>query len=90
MVLPGMRGESLVLALDRYGVCFSSGSACTSGSPNPSHVLLAAGLSEDDAHCSIRLSLAVDTSPDDLDYALEMFEKVINESQNGIRFVGCR
>ncbi len=90
MVLPGMRGESLVLALDRYGVCFSSGSACKSGSPDPSHVLLAAGLSEDDAHCSIRLSLAVDTSPDDLDYVLEMFEKVINESQNGIRFVGCR
>jgi cysteine desulfurase NifS len=90
LVLPGMRGESLVLALDRYGVCFSSGSACKSGNPDPSHVLLAAGLSEDEAHCSIRLSLGIDTTPDDIDYAVTMFEKVMAESESAIRFMGCR
>ncbi|MCP5041922.1 MAG: aminotransferase class V-fold PLP-dependent enzyme, partial [bacterium] len=69
LVLPGMRGESLVLALDRHGVYFSSGSACKSGNPDPSHVLRAIGLSDEDAHCTIRLSLGVDTSEEELGYA---------------------
>ena len=90
MVLPGMRGESLVLALDRYAVYFSSGSACKSGNPDPSHVLRAIGLSDEDAHCSIRLSLGIGTNDADIDYVLETFERVIRESQESVRFVGCR
>jgi cysteine desulfurase NifS len=90
LVLPGMRGESLVLSLDRYGVSFSSGSACKSGNPDPSHVLRAIGLSDDDAHCSIRLSLGVDTTQEDIDYALEMFERVVRESRSALHFAGCR
>jgi cysteine sulfinate desulfinase/cysteine desulfurase-like protein len=90
LVLPGMRGESLVLALDRYGVYFSSGSACKSGNPDPSHVLRAIGLSDEDAHCSIRLSLGIDTTSDDIDQALQMFDRVIRESESSLRFVGCR
>ena len=57
MTLPGFRGESMVMAMDQYGVCFSSGSACRSGSPDPSHALLAMGLSEAEAHCAVRFSL---------------------------------
>ncbi|MCP5067864.1 MAG: aminotransferase class V-fold PLP-dependent enzyme, partial [bacterium] len=90
LVLPGMRGESLVLALDRHGVYFSSGSACKSGNPDPSHVLRAIGLSDEDAHCTIRLSLGVDTSEEELGYALEVFDRVVRESQSTLRFVGCR
>ena len=90
LVLPGMRGESLVLALDRHGVYFSSGSACKSGNSEPSHVLRAIGLSDEDAHCTIRLSLGVDTSEEELGYALEAFGRVVRESQSTLRFVGCR
>jgi cysteine desulfurase NifS len=90
MTLPGMRGESLVLALDRRGVSLSSGSACRSGSPKPSHVLLAMGLSEENAHCSIRLSLGRSTTSDEVDQAAAAFEEVIRSSRNSIRFVPCR
>ncbi|MDD9940642.1 MAG: aminotransferase class V-fold PLP-dependent enzyme [Myxococcales bacterium] len=90
LVLPGMRGESLVLALDRRGVLFSSGSACKSGNPDPSHVLRAIGLSDEDAHCCIRLSLGFDTTREDLDYALEAFTAVIETNRASVRFVGCR
>jgi cysteine desulfurase NifS len=55
--LPGIRGESVVLALDQKGISLSSGSACRSGSPKPSHALLAMGLSEEQAHCALRFSL---------------------------------
>ena len=55
--------ESRVLALDRQSIALSPGSACRSGSPNPSHALLAMGLSEDQAHCAIRLSLGAWTTP---------------------------
>ncbi|MCP5066640.1 MAG: aminotransferase class V-fold PLP-dependent enzyme [bacterium] len=90
LVLPGMRGESLVLALDRHGVYFSSGSACKSGNPDPSHVLRAVGLSDEDAHCSVRLSLGVGTTGEDIEYVLEVFDRVIEHSQSALRFVGCR
>jgi len=88
--LPGMRGESLVLFLDRHGVYFSSGSACKSGNPAPSHVLLSIGLTEDEAHCAVRLSLGVDNDEADIDYALEALGDVIRESQSSVRFVSCR
>jgi cysteine sulfinate desulfinase/cysteine desulfurase-like protein len=90
MTLPGMRGESLVFMLDRHGVYFSSGSACKSGNPEPSHVLRAIGLNDEDAHCAVRLSLGVDNDEDDIDYALDAFTKVIRDSQSSVRFVACR
>ena len=88
--LPGIRGESLVLALDQQGISFSSGSACRSGSPKPSHALLAMGLSEERAHCAIRLSLGVDTTGEHIARTLAAMEKVIRDSRLSVRFVPCR
>jgi cysteine sulfinate desulfinase/cysteine desulfurase-like protein len=85
-----MRGESLVLFLDRHGVYFSSGSACKSGNPAPSHVLKSIGLTEDEAHCAVRLSLGVDTDEDDIDYVLAALGEVIRDNQSSVRFVSCR
>ena len=90
MTLPGMRGESLVLFLDRRGVYFSSGSACKSGNPDPSHVLVAMGLSDEDAHCAIRMTLGVGNTEEDVDHVLESLQQVIGERQSTVRFVGCR
>ena len=90
MTLPGMRGESLVLFLDRYGVFFSSGSACKSGNPDPSHVLRAMGLSDEDAHCAIRMSLGVGNSEADIEYVLESLAAVIGDRQSSVKFIGCR
>jgi cysteine desulfurase NifS len=88
--LPGVRGESLVLALDQQGIAFSSGSACRSGSPKPSHALLAMGLTEDQAHCAIRLSLGVDNNSEHITKTLAAMEKVIHDSLSIVRFVPCR
>lgn len=88
--LPEMRGESLVLFLDRHGVYFSSGSACKSGNPAPSHVLKSIGLTEDEAHCAVRLSLGVDTDEADINYVLAALGEVIRENQSSVRFVSCR
>lgn len=90
IVLPGMRGESLVLSLDRHGVFFSSGSACKSGNAAPSHVLTAIGLEDELAHCTVRLSLGADTTRDDVDYVLSSMSRVIRDNQSSVRFVGCR
>jgi cysteine desulfurase NifS len=88
--LPGIRGESLVLALDQQGIAFSSGSACRSGSPKPSHALLAMGLTEDQAHCAIRLSLGVDNTGEHITRILAAMEKVFHDSLSSVRFVPCR
>jgi cysteine desulfurase NifS len=90
LTIPGVRGESLVLALDRRGIALSSGSACRSGSPEPSHALTAMGLSEADAHCAIRLSLGYETTADDIDGALAAFSEVAAGGAEAIRFVACR
>ena len=90
VVLPGLRGESVVLALDRYGVRVSSGSACKSGSPKPSHVLLAIGLSEEEAHCSLRISLGTGSTVDDIERTVSALGEVIRSSRNIVRFVPCR
>jgi len=90
LTLPGMRGESVTLALDQRGISISSGSACRSGSPKPSHALLAMGMSEDDAHCAIRLSLGLKNTEDDIDYALKQFEAVIKDDKSSVRFIPCR
>jgi cysteine desulfurase NifS len=90
VTLPAIRGESLVLSLDRHGIRFSSGSACKAGNPAPSAALLAMGLNEDEAHCSIRFSLGVGNDEHDVDYALECLDKVLRERASAVRFVVCR
>lgn len=72
-----VEGESLLLALDLKGIAASSGSACTSGSLDPSHVLLALGLSHEVAHGSLRLTLGKDTTQADIDYVLEELPPIV-------------
>lgn len=90
LTLPGMRGESLVLFMDRHGVYFSSGSACKAGNPDPSHVLRAIGLSDEDAHCAIRLSLGVGNDEEEIDYALESLAEIIGDRESSVQFHACR
>ena len=63
--------------LDKKGICASSGSACTSGSLDPSHVLLAIGLPHEIAHGSVRLTISSDTSEQDIDYTVETLKDVV-------------
>ena len=74
-----IEGESLLLRLDAEGIGASSGSACTSGSLEPSHVLLAMGISHERAHGSLRLTLGKDTTEEDIDYILEVLPKVVED-----------
>lgn len=74
----GVEGESLLLMLDMNGICASSGSACTSGSLDPSHVLLSLGLPHEVAHGSLRLSLAEPVTMEDADYIIQTIEKVVS------------
>jgi cysteine sulfinate desulfinase/cysteine desulfurase-like protein len=90
MTFPGIRGESLVLALDQKGVAVSSGSACRAGVPEPSHALLAMGLTEEDAHCSLRFSLGIGNTMDDIDLTLSFIREIIKEQKAMVRFVSCR
>lgn len=71
-----IEGESILLMLDLNGIAASSGSACTSGSLDPSHVLLAMGLTHEVAHGSVRMTLCDDTTEEDIDYVLEVLPKV--------------
>ena len=73
----GIEGESLLLLLDAKGICASSGSACTSGSLDPSHVLLAIGRPHEVAHGSLRLSLCHDTTEAQVDYILEKVPGIV-------------
>ncbi|HIT68257.1 MAG TPA: cysteine desulfurase NifS [Candidatus Merdisoma merdipullorum] len=72
-----IEGESLLIMLDMEGICGSSGSACTSGSLDPSHVLLAIGLPHEIAHGSLRLTLNEEITREDLDYVVENLKKII-------------
>ena len=73
----GIEGESLLLLLDDKGICASSGSACTSGSLDPSHVLLAIGRVHDVAHGSLRLSIGEDIHEEDVDYIIRTVKEVV-------------
>ena len=66
-----------MIMLDMKGICASSGSACTSGSLDPSHVLLAIGLPHEIAHGSLRMTLGADTTKDDIDYVVEELKKIV-------------
>ena len=74
-----VEGESLLIMLDMKGIAASSGSACTSGSLDPSHVLLAIGMPHEIAHGSLRLTLGEDTTKEDLDYTLEQLKEIIGK-----------
>ena len=77
-----IEGESLLIMLDMKGIAGSSGSACTSGSLDPSHVLLAIGLPHEIAHGSLRLTLGADTTKEDLDYTLEQIKEIVQKLRN--------
>ncbi len=74
-----IEGESLLLMLDGYGICASSGSACTSGSLDPSHVLLAIGLPHEIAHGSLRLTLGKETTKEEIDYTVDKIKEVVSQ-----------
>lgn len=72
-----IEGESMLILLDQAGICGSSGSACTSGSLDPSHVLLAIGLPHEIAHGSLRLTISEKTTTEDIDYTVDTLKKII-------------
>lgn len=72
-----IEGESLLIMLDQKGICASSGSACTSGSLDPSHVLLAIGLPHEIAHGSLRLTLSDETTKEEIDYVIEELKHIV-------------
>ncbi len=82
MCFEGIEGESLLLMLDDQGICASSGSACTSGSLDPSHVLLAIGLPHEVAHGSLRLSIGEYNTMDQIDHIIEVVPQVVAYLRN--------
>jgi cysteine desulfurase len=82
MCFEGIEGESLLLMLDENGICASSGSACTSGSLDPSHVLLAIGLPHEIAHGSLRLSIGEYNTMEEIDHIIEVVPKVVQYLRN--------
>ena len=77
-----IEGESLLIMLDMDGICASSGSACTSGSLDPSHVLLAIGLPHEIAHGSLRLTLSEETTREEIDFVVERIKKIVEHLRN--------
>lgn len=73
---PGINGETLLILLDQNGICASSGSACSSGSLDPSHVLTAIGLSDQEAGSSLRFTLSEQNTRDDVDYTIDIIKKL--------------
>ena len=90
LTLPELRGESLVIALDQRGVSLSSGSACKSGSPEPTHVLRAMGRTDAEAHCSIRFSISTMTSEAEVDATLTTLASVLEDMKTTVRFLPCK
>jgi cysteine sulfinate desulfinase/cysteine desulfurase-like protein len=90
LTLPGLRGESLVIALDQHGISLSSGSACKSGSPEPTHVLIAMGRTAEQAHCAVRFSLGQDTTAEDIEETVRTLGKVLEEMESTVRFLPCK
>jgi cysteine desulfurase len=77
-----IEGESLLILLEQAGICASSGSACTSGSLDPSHVLLAIGLPHEIAHGSLRLTLSEEITKEDIDYTVENLKRIVERLRN--------
>jgi len=89
LTLPGLRGESIVISLDHYGIAISSGSACQSGLPEPTHVLLAMGRTNEEAHCSVRFSLSRYTTEYDIERTITSLEQVLKEKEI-VRLMPCK
>ena len=79
LMIKGIEGEALMLYLDSYGICVSTASACSTGSTEASHVLLAIGKSEQEAKSSIRLTLGKQTNKKEIDYVLKVLPKIVTE-----------
>ncbi len=77
-----IEGESLLIMLDMKGICASSGSACTSGSLDPSHVLLAIGLPHEIAHGSLRLTLSEETTKEEIDFTIDQLKAIVQNLRN--------
>ena len=77
-----IEGESLLIMLDMKGICASSGSACTSGSLDPSHVLLAIGLPHEIAHGSLRLTLSEETTKEEIDFTIDQLKAIVENLRN--------
>ncbi len=77
-----IEGESLLILLDQIGICASSGSACTSGSLDPSHVLLAIGLPHEIAHGSLRITLSEKTTLEEIDFVADELKKIVERLRN--------
>lgn len=77
-----IEGESLLIMLDMEGICASSGSACTSGSLDPSHVLLAIGLPHEIAHGSLRLTIGTMTTKEDIDFTVDKIKEIVEKLRN--------
>jgi cysteine desulfurase NifS len=90
LTLPALRGESLVVALDQHGISLSSGSACKSGSPDPTHVLLAMGRAVEEGHCAVRFSLSRETTGQDIEDTVEALAQVLEEMETTVRFLPCK
>jgi len=90
LTLPGLRGESLVVALDQHGIALSSGSACKTGSPDPTHVLIAMGRSAEAAHCAVRISLSHHTTDEHISQTLAALAEVLEEMETTVRFLACK
>lgn len=78
VIFPGLRGESILISLDIMGIEASSGSACTAGSLDPSHVLLALGLSEEEARGELRLTLSDETTKEEIDTTVNALKKIVS------------
>ena len=74
-----IEGESVLIMLDMKGICASSGSACTSGSVDPSHVLLALGRNQEEAHGSLRLTLSEENTQEELDFVVEQLKQIVQK-----------
>lgn len=73
----GIEGEELLLKLDEQGICSSTGSACSSGSPHPSHVLLAIGLTQELAYGSLRITIGEENTKEDIDFLVQQLVEII-------------
>ena len=74
-----IEGESMLIMLDMKGICASSGSACTSGSLDPSHVLLAIGLPHEIAHGSLRMTLGEENTMEEMDYVADQIKEIVTK-----------
>jgi cysteine desulfurase len=80
--IPGVQGETVLLALDMMGIAASAGSACTTGNSEPSHVLLAMGVSEELARSSLRFSVSPETTRDELDDVVESLVEIVERTRS--------